>query len=113
MRRPIITASVVAAAAVPFGPPAANAAPKPTKPLTASSEAKSLVAGTKALSKKTPKRTQLIVLANRAKRQQAAQPCSAIGTLKVYRQTVKKLPKGARKRALSVKRKRKAKRGPK
>lgn len=102
MKRPILTASVVAAAVVPLGPPAANAAPKPTKPITASSEAKALVAGTKALSKKTPKRTQLIVLATRAKRQQASQPCAAIGTLKVYRKTVRKLPKGARKRALSV-----------
>lgn len=105
MRRPILAASVVAAAVVPLGPPAANAAPKPTSALkapTASSEAKALLAGTKALPKSTPKRTQLIVLANRAKRQQAAQPCSAIGTLKVYRTTVKKLPKGARKRALSV-----------
>lgn len=104
--RPTITAAavVVAAAVVPLGPPAASAAPTPTarKAPTASSEAKALLTATKALPKSTPKRTQLIVLANRAKRQQAAQPCSAIGTLKVYRTTVKKLPKGARKRTLSV-----------
>ncbi len=102
MRRQVITASVVAMAVIPLSPGLAGAAPATTKAPTASSDAKALVKNTKALKKSTPKRGQLIVLADRIKRQQASQPCSAIGTIKIYRRTLKKLPKSSRKRSLAV-----------
>ncbi|MBJ7472543.1 MAG: hypothetical protein JHD16_14650 [Solirubrobacteraceae bacterium] len=102
MRRQVITASVVAAAVIPLSPGVAGAAQTKVRTPTASSEAASLVKSTKALKKSTPKRGQLIVLASRIKRQQASQPCAAIGTIKIYRGQLRKLPKGARKRTLSV-----------
>ncbi len=102
MKRQVIAASV-AAAVIPLSPGVAGAAPAAnTKAPTASSEAKALVKSTKALNRSTAKRGQLIVLAERIKRQQAGQPCSAIGTIKTYRKTLKKLPKGSRKRTLAV-----------
>src|SRR5690349_2455713 len=102
MRRQVIAASVVAAAVIPLSPGVAGAAPATPKVPTASSEAKALVKTTKALNRSIAKRGQLIVLADRIKRQQASQPCSAIGTIKIYRRTLKKLPKSSRKRSLAV-----------
>ncbi len=100
MRRQVLTASVVAMAVIPLGAGPASAAP--AKAPTAASESRALVSSTKALSKKTPKRARLIVLANRIKSQQAKQPCEAIKTINLYRGAVQKLPKSSRKRAVST-----------